>query len=90
MDIFSRYFGRVGGTTWTDFAGVELGFNATPRKTAYKNSSKTLGAIQRSDQKLWTFSAGTVVALVVRPNGRHRRGVGIRHYSKENSLRKLL
>ena len=51
MDIFSRYFGRVGGTTSTDFTGVELGFNATLRKTTYKNS-KNLGAIQRSDQKL--------------------------------------
>jgi hypothetical protein len=89
MDIFSRYCGRVGGTTSTDFTGVELGFNATPRKTTYKNS-KNLGAIQRSDQKLWTFSAGTVVALVLRPNGHRRRGVGIPHYSKENSLRKLL
>jgi hypothetical protein len=52
MDLFSRYCSRVGGTTRTDIVGVDLGINATPRKTAYGNSSKTLGAIPRSNKKL--------------------------------------
>jgi hypothetical protein len=56
-----------------NFVNVE-GFHATPTKTAYENSFKNLGAIQRSDQKLWTFSTGTMVALVVCPKGRRRRG----------------
>jgi hypothetical protein len=55
MDLFSRYFGRGGGTTRTDIVGVEYRFHTIPRKTAYGNSSKILTAIQRSDQKLWTF-----------------------------------
>jgi hypothetical protein len=64
-DLFSRYCSRVGGTTRTDIVGVEKGYHATPRKTAYGKSSKTLSAIQQSDQKLWTFSAVTMVASEV-------------------------
>ena len=71
----------------TDFVSVEWRFHATPTKTAYENSYKIFGAIQRSDQKLSSFSTGTVVALVVHPNGRHRRAVAIPCSSKENSLR---
>jgi hypothetical protein len=67
MDIFSRYCGGVEGTTRTDNVGVEQGLHATPRKRAFENSFKNLAAIQRSDQKLYTFSAGTLVASVVRP-----------------------
>jgi hypothetical protein len=67
MDIFSRYCGGVEGTTRTDNVGVEQGLHATPRKRAFENSFKNLAAIQRSDQKLYTFSAGTVVASVGRP-----------------------
>jgi hypothetical protein len=67
MDLFNRYYGGVGGTTRTDIVGVEQGFNATPRKRASENSFKNLGAIQRSNEKLSTFLAGTVVASVVRP-----------------------
>jgi len=67
MDLFSRYCGGVRGTTRTEIVEVEKGFHATPRKTAYGKSSKTLSAIQQSDQKLWTFSAVTVVASEVRP-----------------------
>jgi hypothetical protein len=52
MDLFSRYCCRVGGTTRTDIVGVEYGVCATPRKTAYGNSSKNLGTIQRLDQTL--------------------------------------
>jgi hypothetical protein len=37
------------------------------KETAYRSSSKNLGAIQRSDQKLWTFSAGTLFPSVLRP-----------------------
>ena len=37
------------------------------KERAYGNSSKTLSAIQLSDQKLWTFSAGILVAAVGRP-----------------------
>jgi hypothetical protein len=55
MDLFSRYYGGVGGMTPTEIIGVEKGFHATPRKIAYGKSSKTLSVIQRSDQKLWTF-----------------------------------
>ena len=51
----------------TDVVGVHLRFDATRRKTAYGNSLKNLGAIQRSDQKLWKFAAGIVVAAVGRP-----------------------
>jgi hypothetical protein len=67
MDLLNRYCSRVGGTTRTDIVGVQKGFHATPRKTAYGKSSKTLSAIQLTDQKLWTFSAGTMVASEVRP-----------------------
>ena len=67
MNLFSRYCCRVGGTTRTDIVGVEYGVHATPRKTASEKSFKTLSMIQRLDQKLWTFSAGTVVESVVRP-----------------------
>jgi hypothetical protein len=35
---------------------------STPRKTASGNSCKILREIQRSDQKLWTFRTGTLVA----------------------------
>jgi hypothetical protein len=52
MNLFSRYCCRVGGTTRTDIVGVEYGVHATPRKTTYGNSSKTLGTIQRLDQTL--------------------------------------
>ena len=51
----------------TDVVGVQQRFHATRRKTAYGKSSKNLSAIQLSDLKLWTFSAGTLVAMVVRP-----------------------
>jgi len=51
----------------TNIVGMQKRFHATPRKTAYEKSSKTLSAIQRSDQNLWTFLACTVVASVVRP-----------------------
>jgi len=67
MDLFSRYFGRDGCTTRTFIVGVESGVHATQKKTAYENSSKNLSAIQQLDQKLWTFSTGTAVGLVVRP-----------------------
>ena len=67
MDRFNRYCVGVGGTTRTNIVDVEQGFHATPRKRAYRNSSKNLNAIHRSDQKLWTFSAGTLDAAVVRP-----------------------
>jgi hypothetical protein len=67
MDPFSRSYSRVSGTTRTDIVGVESGVHATTRKTAYGNSSKNLSAIQRSDQKLWTFSAGTTVEAMVWP-----------------------
>jgi hypothetical protein len=46
MDLFSRYFGRVGCMTRTDIVGVHLRFDATRRKTAYGNYSKNLGVIQ--------------------------------------------
>jgi hypothetical protein len=67
MDLLNRYWSRVGGTTRTDIVGVEKGFHATLRKTAYRKSSKTLSAIQWTDQKLWTFLAGTMVSSEVRP-----------------------
>ena len=35
------------------------------KERAYGNSSKTLSVIQRSDQKSWTFSAGTLDSAVV-------------------------
>jgi len=35
---------------------------STPRKTASGNSCKFLREIQRSDQKLWPFRTGTLVA----------------------------
>jgi len=35
----------------------KLGFLGTTRKTASGNYCKTFSAIQRSDQKLWPFSA---------------------------------
>jgi len=52
IDLFSQHFGRVGDTTRTDFVGVDSGFHGTPRKIAYRNSSKILIVIQRLDQKL--------------------------------------
>jgi len=55
MELFRRHCGPVYGTTRTNIVGVEYGVHATPRKTAYGNSSKKLGAIQRLDQKLRTF-----------------------------------
>jgi len=36
-------------------------FSATPRKTTSRNSCKNLSKIQRSDQELMTYKAGTLV-----------------------------
>jgi hypothetical protein len=69
---------------------MEWGFHATPWKTVYENSSKNLSAIQRSDQKLWTFLAGKVVASVVRPERTSSAWSSDSMLLKKNSLRKLL
>jgi hypothetical protein len=77
------------GNAPMDIVDVQYLFHATLRKTANRISSKNLSKIQRSDQKLWTFSADTVVVSMVHPHGHRRCGVRIPHYFKENSLRKV-
>ena len=46
----------------------EYRFRATPCKTASGNSWKNIRAILRSDLKLWTFWAGTLVVSFERPD----------------------
>ena len=52
VDLLSRYLGRGGGSALMVVDIVEYRCKATPRRTAYGNSSKQLSAIQRSDLKL--------------------------------------
>jgi hypothetical protein len=58
MALWNRY----SGLERQDLRSSSSDSTSTIRKTASGNSCKKLGAIQRSDQKLWPFQTGTLVS----------------------------
>jgi hypothetical protein len=69
MTLFSRYSCSINQTS----SSPNRHFVYTPRKTVSGNLCKNLSTIQQSDQKLWPFSADTLVRSNRHP--RHRVGI---------------